>query len=91
MRRAGTALAVVLVAMLFACGPKKPFAQQLSAISSGEFRVASCEPSPESRVAVASGEHQSSVLRGATGLDRLGGAEDYLYQSSLLSGRRESP
>ncbi len=33
MKRSRTVVAVVLVGMLLACGPKKPFAQQLSAVS----------------------------------------------------------
>jgi hypothetical protein len=64
MRRMSTTVgAVVLVAILFGCGPKKPFARQLSAVASSELRVASLVPSPESRSRVGNTSLQSSGVQ----------------------------
>jgi hypothetical protein len=51
MKRAGTVVAVVLVGLLFACGPKKPAAQeQVSAVSYQLSARPGVVPSRESRV-----------------------------------------
>jgi imidazolonepropionase-like amidohydrolase len=80
MKRSGAVAAVGLVAMLLACGPKKPFAQeqspvvslQSSAVASSELRVASSTHSVASAVQQGQAEAavpQRTVLRCGALLD----------------------